>query len=246
MDINTYFKDKLSKNYLYTGLGIIGTSTILLSTKFKVAKPNQYIITTGAFINNINVSKSSLVLPIIQKYKIVDINPKLYKYDFTYKYDNNLQFNLHINCIVGPIAPDKNITGFIKYSELLDNTSNLDNIITNIINNNISTLINNVDINDIFTNKNKIKQDIWNYIKNDFFPIGLDLYSSNIDNPNNIIYNEQYNESLFNNNRNNISDIIKLRDNIEINDNEEYNIRIKKKYDDIDIKNNIYNQLPIL
>jgi len=221
------------KHYLYnSGLMAFGLSSIYLMSRYKICNVNEYLIRTGLGIKNIKVSKSGLVLPLIHKSKIIDISPKLYIYNNINNISrkSNIQYNLPIKLFVGPKHPENDIYGFTKYIELLSNNDDyLNEIINYIVEKNTSILVSNLDINDIFQNKNEVKQNIINYISLDFSSIGLDVYNGNIGIPNNItplLQQTQYNNFQ---NRNNIDEIIKYRDNIEVTNNE-YDNSIEKSF----------------
>jgi hypothetical protein len=177
--------DENNKKYIWNTSLLIGISSIFYLSRYKRCRPNQYLITEDLKCNTsryLKVSKSGFILPF-QKYKIINIYPKIYNLNINYTYNENIQFKFPIELIIDPINPNDNINKFIKYSELVDykndkenlEFNNIDNTIYNIINHNIYTTYPKFYKNKFLQNSHKIKDNIISNISEDLNKFGFYL-----------------------------------------------------------------------
>ncbi len=84
-------------------VGALGAGAIAATSVFyKVAHSDQYIVKTGAGIENLKISKTAWVIPFIHRYEMIHMRPKSYKFKLDAMSSGKMKFYLPGVFTVGP------------------------------------------------------------------------------------------------------------------------------------------------
>lgn len=169
---------------------IIGSASIFLIARFKIAKPNQYLIRTGLGISDIRVSKTGFQWPL-QRFDFLDMQPKTYTFDLKAMSFEKIDFTLPAVFTIGPKNDPESL---VKYARLVasknisndDDTvynhtvSHIDSIILGILEGEVRTLSSTMSIEDIFNNRQTFKSTIITNVQEELNQLGLLIYNANI------------------------------------------------------------------
>jgi len=191
-----YRKEKSTSEKIATGAMVVGGlglagAVALYATRYRVCKPNQYLVRTGFGIDKMKVSKRGLVLPIIQKGAFVDMNPITYRLKLHNMSKGKVEFELPVVFTIGPKDPDVDIEGFINYAKLITDNKpeEVCEIISGLVEGEARGLTSTLTVEEIFEAKDQFKEDVVGRIQTDMDALGLYIYNANIKEMND--YDEQ-------------------------------------------------------
>jgi flotillin len=177
-------KNKNETNYsaltFITG-SIIGTGAFLFF-RWKVSKPHQYLVKSGAFTNGkMKIGRSLIQLPF-QEISVIDMYPHTYQFSLHNMSKEKVEFNLPVVFTVGPVSPEENQELFLKYCSKLNELypDEVENIIKGMIEGETRTLTANMTIEEMFSSKETFRNEVVEKIAKDLEAFGLKIYNANI------------------------------------------------------------------
>lgn len=151
-----------------------------LSTRYKIAGPNEYLVRTGIFIPDIDISKKAWYLPY-QTLTKISLEPVTYHCVIKEAMsDERISFNMPTVFTVGP----KDDLDFLKrYAKLLQQSSaeDLRSKIIGIILGETRMAAAKVSIDDLFNSRANFKEHIIKNIDDELSQFGLIVYNANIE-----------------------------------------------------------------
>jgi len=115
----TTVPDSLISLSVFIGVAVIA------SNRYLIAKPDQYVIRTGLFIKDIDVSKQAFLFPF-QKYQFINMNPKSYTFDLHSMSLEKLEFLLPGVFTIGPRNDPESLIKYVRVLAGLDNKKTSD------------------------------------------------------------------------------------------------------------------------
>lgn len=166
-------------------LGAVGLSAVglagFLSTRVRVAKPQEYLIKTGIFVRDINVSKKTIELPF-QRVTTVNMNPVTYNFDLVNMSKEKIEFRLPIVFTVQPKSPLKDSEGFINYARRMNDMSTyeLEKTIGGIIEGSTRVLSSTMSVEQLFSEKDAFREQVVEKIEPDLLKLGFEIVNANV------------------------------------------------------------------
>lgn len=158
----------------------VGVATFVVS-RFHVAKAHEYLVRTGLGITNINICKKAVRWPL-QVVEHIDLRPQNYTFRLHNMSKEKVEFLLPINFTIGPVDPLENGSGFERYARRMHNMSEetLSQTILGIIEGESRGLTSVLTIEEMFTAKDRFKEEVVKKIQDHLEVLGLCVYNANI------------------------------------------------------------------
>jgi len=179
----TIQKSDLSTMAAVSYAGVASTVTLAgwLATRYKVARPGEYLVRTGLFLgDDIDISKQAFLLPY-QTFTRINLEPNTYHVSIEDAMSADLiSFNLPMVFTIGP-KDDKE--ALKKYAKLLQQ-STLDDLkskIIGIIHGEARIACGATKLDDLFNNRQSFKEKIVDKINGQLDDFGLHIYNANIE-----------------------------------------------------------------
>lgn len=165
-------------------IGAVGATALgkEIINRYKVAGPDEMIIRTGLFIDDIAVSKRAFVWPF-QKYKFIKMHPHNYSFRLQSMSNEKIPFELPA---VFTIGPDSEQEALVKYARLLENVgsekgvSTIDSVVLGVLEGETRTMSSQMTMEQIFNDREAITKNITKKIQAELKQFGLKVYNANI------------------------------------------------------------------
>jgi flotillin len=152
-----------------------------LATRYKVARPGEYLVRTGLFLgDDIDISKQAFLLPY-QTFTRINLEPATYHVSIDEAMSSDLiSFNLPLVFTIGP-KDDKE--ALKKYAKLLQQSTSEDLKlkIIGIIHGEARIECGATALDDLFNNRQKFKEKIVDKINGQLDDFGLYIYNANVE-----------------------------------------------------------------
>lgn len=167
---------------LGTGSLLLAGAGAFVAMRYKVCKPNQFMIRTGLGIQDMTVSKKGVIWPF-QQYQMIDMNPSNCPFKLHNMSKENVEFELPMNFTVGPYNPDQDLDKFKNYARTLINNekTTVYDITKSVVHGESRILSASMTIPEIFSDRDKFREMINGKIQPDLDQFGLFIYNSNIE-----------------------------------------------------------------
>jgi len=178
IDLNITSKDIVILN----AIGISVSIGSFLFKRWKVAKPQQFLVKTGAFTNDKMLIGRSLIQFPFQEVSTINLYPHTYQFALHNMSKEKVEFNLPVVFTIGPISPEENKELFIKYCNKMNDLppEEIENTIKGMIEGETRTLTANMTIEEMFSSKEIFRGQVVNKISDDLEEFGLKIYNANI------------------------------------------------------------------
>jgi flotillin len=161
---------------------------------YSIAEPNEYLIITGARIDDVRIAKKALIKPW-QKCTRISISPFDFSLNLQAMTMEKLQFALPA---VFTIGPDNNLEALKKYALLLsgnpDGTSSnkqrgpimptkrnhVQDIVKGIIEGETRVIVSSMTMEEIFKERQIFKQKVIDSVQHELNQFGLRIYNANV------------------------------------------------------------------
>lgn len=159
----------------------IVSAGLWLSSNYMVCKPNQVLVRTGMFIDDMKVNKAALRLPFQSAMK-VDLNPTTYKFRLHNMSKGKVEFELPVVLTIGPKLPEDDYEAFTRYCKLLQDmeSKDIEQTVQGIIEGETRGLTAQMTVEEIFNGKEVFRRQVENQLKPDLMELGLKIYNANI------------------------------------------------------------------
>jgi len=146
--------------------------------RYKVAGPSEYIVRTGLGIKDLSIQKKALQLPF-QTAKMISIAPTTFPIEVDAMSAQRIPFGMPS---VWTIGPRNDHASLENYARLLSDkgTMGLEETVTGVIHGEIRVLTANIDLNDLFADRDTFKNKVVARINEVVDPFGLHVYNANI------------------------------------------------------------------
>jgi flotillin len=179
---NTTEKERNSSSIIkLVGGGVALGCLTFIGLRWKVAKPHEYIAKSGAFLDGIHVSKSTIQMPF-QEVAYVSMHPKTYQFDLHNMSREKVEFKLPVVFTIGPVSPEEDMAKFkllcIRLNEM--SSIEIEESVRGIIEGETRTLTAGLTIEEMFSSKEQFREMVINKIGVDLGKFGLTIYNANI------------------------------------------------------------------
>ncbi|PWA64750.1 flotillin-like protein 3 [Artemisia annua] len=148
---------------------------------YRVAKASEYLVITGAGINDIKIAKKAWILPGQSSSKI-DISPVNYTFEVQAMSAEKLPFILPAVFTIGPRADDKE--SLYKYAKLTtsqdDNSNHMHELVKGIIEGETRVLAASMTMEEIFKGTKEFKKEVFETVQLELNQFGLIIYNANV------------------------------------------------------------------
>lgn len=174
----------ITKTDLFVGSSLLIGSGVgaFLYLRWKVAKPQQFLVKTGAFTNNKMIIGRSLIQYPFQEVSTINLYPHTYQFALHNMSKEKVEFNLPVVFTIGPISPEEDNELFIKFCNKMNELSpeEIENTIKGMIEGETRTLTANMTIEEMFSSKEIFRNQVVDKISKDLEEFGLKIYNANI------------------------------------------------------------------
>ncbi|KAH7524591.1 hypothetical protein FEM48_Zijuj06G0135700 [Ziziphus jujuba var. spinosa] len=148
---------------------------------YKVASASQYLVITGAGIDDIKLAKKSWIFPG-QSYTVFDLSPVNYTFEVQAMSAEKLPFILPAVFTIGPRVDDK--SSLLKYAKLLSSHDKLSNhvkeLVQGIIEGETRVLAASMTMEQIFKGTKEFKKEVFEKVQLELNQFGLLIYNANV------------------------------------------------------------------
>jgi len=149
--------------------------SVALYHRYKVSKPDEYLVKTGLGIKDIKISKTGFLFPF-QKYKFINMAPKNYKFSLNSMSKEKLEFVLPGVFTIGPKNDIDKLNDYVRFLE----NSDASNIINGILEGETRILCGQLTLEEIFNDRKALKDKITQNVQSELDNFGLTIYNANI------------------------------------------------------------------
>jgi flotillin len=183
LDAERAAADQKRRKHIAAGVagGIALGALTFIGLRFRVCKPNQYLVRTGLGIKHMAVSRKAIQWPF-QKASFMDMNPRTYSFDLHNMSKGKVEFKLPVVFTIGPRDPQKDLAAFERYAQTL-NDMDVDEVhrtIQGVIEGETRALTAALDVEEMFNAKDRFREEVVSKIQLDLDKMGLEIYNANI------------------------------------------------------------------
>ncbi|CAG8612567.1 8561_t:CDS:2 [Funneliformis mosseae] len=146
---------------------------------YRISDANQYLVKTGAYINDVTLTKKSFVWPG-QRSTFVDLTPTNYTLQLQAMSAEKLEFNLPAVFTIGPRDEPKSL---IKYAKLLANDKNSEDVkdlVRGIIEGETRVIAAAMTMEEMFKERKDFKEKVIKHVQAELDQFGLYIYNANV------------------------------------------------------------------
>ncbi|CAG8581558.1 43040_t:CDS:2 [Gigaspora margarita] len=147
---------------------------------YRISDSNQYLVKTGAFIQDIKISKKGWILPG-QRSQFFDITPENYTLQLQAMTAEKLEFNLPAVFTIGPKDEEKSL---IKYAKLLaskdKNSEHVKDLVRGIIEGETRVIAAAMTMEELFQERRGFKDKVIKNVQAELEQFGLLIYNANV------------------------------------------------------------------
>ncbi|CAG8632274.1 1708_t:CDS:2 [Paraglomus brasilianum] len=147
---------------------------------YRISDPNQYLVTTGALINNIRLTKKGWVLPG-QRCAFFDITPANYTLDLQAMSAEKLEFNLPAVFTIGPRDETESLERYARLLAAKDKHSDhVKELVRGIIEGETRVIAAGMTMEEIFQERKGFKEKVIKNVQAELDQFGLFIYNANV------------------------------------------------------------------
>lgn len=195
IDLDTKNDDRKKVLAGLIGLSAIGAGAFMYC-RYHVGLPHQFLAKTGLGIKNIDVSKNTMQWPL-QHVTRVSMEPRTIRFEQPCMSAGMIQFKIPFNIVYAPYDPIVDSEGFINYCTRMENMTPeaTDDLVGRQCAGHIRILTAQMDIDEIFSGRDELREKVTNRIREDLRIHGIDLQDINVqelddihDDPDNVYF----------------------------------------------------------
>ncbi|CAI2169811.1 3384_t:CDS:2 [Funneliformis geosporum] len=146
---------------------------------YRISDANQYLVKTGAYINDVSLSKKGFIWPG-QRSTFVDLTPANYTLQLQAMSAEKLEFNLPAVFTIGPKDEPKSLE---RYAKLLANDKNSDDVkdlVRGIIEGETRVIAAAMTMEEMFRERREFKEKVIKQVQAELDQFGLLIYNANV------------------------------------------------------------------
>mmetsp|Transcript_11217 Transcript_11217/g.19175 ORF Transcript_11217/g.19175 Transcript_11217/m.19175 type:complete len:466 (-) Transcript_11217:57-1454(-) len=180
-----YRKEPEPINIVGTALGfgaaVIVGAGLFLATRYKVSKPEQFLVRTGLGIKDMSISRTGIVFPF-QDYSFISMHPATYQFNLHNMSREKVEFNLPVVFTISPAHPLEDPEAFKRYAQMMNDLppEDVEQIVRGVVEGETRGLTANLTVEEMFNSKEKFKSEVVNKIEIDLQKLGLRVLNANI------------------------------------------------------------------
>lgn len=161
-----------------TALSSVGLVAFTLN-RYRISKPDEYLVRTGLGIRDMIVSKQGYQWPF-QTYQFIKMHPSNYSFDLQAMSSEKMEFILPGVFTIGPKNDIKSIENYVRYLRNEQDQTHLDHLVKGIIEGETRMQSASMTIEDIFNNRKAFKDILIKNVQDELSQFGLQIYNANI------------------------------------------------------------------
>lgn len=160
---------------------------------YAIAKPNAYLVITGAGITNVSLKKKAIVWPL-QRVSRFSITPYDFELELQAMTHEKLKFTLPA---VFTIGPHDNQEALAKYAVLLTGSGDggsvsggvipfaqgrphIEELVRGILEGEIRMVVSNMTMDELFSSRESFREKVMSNIQSELDQFGLKIYNANV------------------------------------------------------------------
>ena len=170
----------LPEGFLIGVTAVVGFAAFAMA-RYKISKPEQFLVRTGLGIKDMAVSRTGFVWPF-QDSSFISMHPATYQFNLHNMSKEKVEFNLPVVFTVSPIHPLEDPEGFKRFAQMMNDlpAEEIENIVRGVVEGETRGLTANLTVEEMFNGKEKFKHDVVNKIQIDLAKLGLHVLNANI------------------------------------------------------------------
>jgi flotillin len=171
----------IRRNQLLIKVGMAtcaAAALVAVAMRVKISGPSQYVVRTGLGIRDISVTKNNIQWPF-QKAHMMSIEPVTFPIEVDAMSIQRIPFRMPSVWTIGPKNEQKSLENYARL--LMDKGNNgVHDTMQGVIQGEIRVLTANLDLNQLFSDRDKFKNAVVDKINTVVEPFGLIVYNANI------------------------------------------------------------------
>jgi len=172
------YKQIPKRDYGIVSMSIAATTLglgVLAGMRYKVSKPNEYLVRTGLGIEDISIDKQGVLWPF-QKYKFINMQPTNYTFNLHAMSVEKIDFILPGVFTIGPKDDKESMIKYVRSLDIsrddTDQNHKINEIILGILEGEVRTLSSQMTIEEIFNNRKTFKEKIIDNVQKELDQVG--------------------------------------------------------------------------
>lgn len=169
----------------YVKWGLQGTFVLgasgFLAYRYKVCRPDQFLVRTGVGIKDMSVTKKAIQWPF-QKASFIDMAPMTFDFNLHNMSKEKVEFKLPVVFTIAPIDPWNDLESFKNYARRMEGLDRhgIRDTISGMIEGETRGLTAKMTIEEMFSGKDSFKEIVVDKIDYDLGQLGMQIINANI------------------------------------------------------------------
>jgi flotillin len=178
---NTQKRTLYSEIILISGAAAISSFAMFASQRYRISDPDEYLIKTGLFIDDIDVSKNDFQWPF-QTYTFIKMQPTNYTFHLQAMTSEKMEFVLPGVFTIGPKDEPDAIKKYVKFlmSRGEDNEYKIEKLVKGILEGETRILAAQMTMEQIFNDKKAFKEVLIFNVQSELDKFGAIIHNANV------------------------------------------------------------------
>jgi flotillin len=182
---NSYADDmtSITSNFVeYCVYGLIASSAVaglgaLAAQRVHVAKSSEFIVKTGIFVDDIDVSKKTFRFPF-QRIGFIDMTPHTITINVEAMTQEMMPFSLPVSLTYGPLNDTESL---VKYARLMAASDDIMSLVRGICHGTVRISASNLTLEQLFASRDKFKAEITDSVNKELQKFGTTVFNVNVE-----------------------------------------------------------------
>ena len=166
---------------------LLGALGFWAAERYKVSRPEQYLVRTGLGIRDMTISKTGFQFPF-QLFEFIEMSPQNYSFNLQAMSSQKMEFALPGVFTIGPKDDPKSLEKYAKYLMTAvvhinkdgQKEHNIDTLVKGIIEGETRSVASQLTIEEIFRDRAAFRDEIIKNVQTELDKFGLEIYNANI------------------------------------------------------------------
>ncbi|QKF94097.1 flotillin domain-containing protein [Fadolivirus algeromassiliense] len=159
--------------------GAIGGAVAFTMNRYRISKPDEYLVRTGLGIRDMTVSKQGYQWPF-QTYQFIKMHPTNYGFDLQAMSSEKMEFVLPGVFTIGPKDDLEAIKKYVRFLRSDQNQTQIDTLVKGILEGETRIQSAQMTIEQIFNDRKAFKEVLIKNVQDELDQFGLQIYNANI------------------------------------------------------------------
>lgn len=169
-----------TREVVTASIGLLALSALTFcAARFRTARPDQWVVRTGLFIEDMSITKTAIQLPL-QKYRMISVAPFKLHTEIAAMSNERIPFKLPL---VLTVRPKSDMQSLIRYTRNLSNKTpeEVRDLVEGIANGESRILVAAQPLDSIFNNREEFKTNVVERISYEIDKVGLEIVNGNLE-----------------------------------------------------------------